>query len=403
MKIWILNHYAIPPDRAGGTRHFDLAKEWEKRGHKTTIIAANFDYMMRTATAQASKQCTNSIINGIEFVQITTRPYYKNDWRRFMSMVDYGVNAFRCLHKAPPPDVIIGSMVHHFAVVSAYTLAKRFHVPFLLEIRDIWPDTLIDMRVFSQHHPFVLMLRFINKFLFPRASYIISVPPFASDRLQQYGAPQDRIAVIPNFVNVERFSPFLPPSPTKPFVVMYVGLHGPSNGLDTVVRAAKIVEQQVKGNVVFRLIGDGPAKESLQKLTAQIKVHNVEFHDPIPKHQLLSVMQNAHAFIFHLKDLPVLTKHGISPNKLLDYMAVGRPVIFACKSKNDPVREAGAGLSIPPENPEEMAKAVLTLAATPYDQLIQMGEAARLYIQRFYSSESAAEKYLRIIYKVTQR
>jgi len=403
MNIWILNHYALPPERAGGTRHFDLAKRWVRDGHQATIIASGFDYMMRSASNIPSDTWHHSrIIEGVRFVWVWARPYERNDLSRLLNMVDYGYNSLRYARHLAPPDAVVGSIVHHFAALAAWRLARRYRVPLILEIRDVWPDTLVDMRAFSPYHPFVLMLEALNRFLFPRASHIVCVPPFAAERLIRSGARADRITVIPNFVDMERFSTVddEPVDDEGPFIVMYTGLHGSSNGLDVVLRAAQLVQDRVGEHAVqFRLVGDGPQKVALEEMARELGLANVVFLPPVPKSEIVAEMKKAHAFIFHLRDMSVLFKHGISPNKLLDYMAVGRPVIFACNSKNNPVADAQAGLTIPPEDPSAMADAVMELVRSPCSLLKQMGQAGRDYIFRFHNADIAARQFLQIIHR----
>ena len=401
MNIWILNHYAIPPNSAGGTRHFDLAKRWSEKGHQVTIFSSNFDYMERIVAQRVAK-CTSEFVDPVMFIRVKTRPYSKNDIHRLLGMVDYAINVLRCPDGIEKPDIIIGSMVHHFAVVASYQLSRKYRVPFIIEVRDLWPETLVEMGAFSDYHPFVVLLKMLNKFLFPRASHIVSVPPFAHERIMHYGVPKERITHLPNFVDIERFSSSESEAKYKDdlFIVMYAGLHGPSNGLDVVLKAAYILQQKKVMDVRFWLVGDGPEKPALIRLSQTLGLRNVEFYQPMPKDRIGELMQKASAFVFHQRDLPVLVNYGISANKLFDYMAVGRPIIFACRSRNDPVTESGGGIAIPPENPQAMANAILRLFHMSQDELKQMGNNARQYVIQNYSADIVAEKYLDLIERI---
>jgi len=403
MKIWILNHYAIPPNSAGGTRHFDLAKRWLRQGHQVTIFSSNFDYMKRAAS-HSTEKCTRELADLVEFVRIKTRPYSKNDIRRFLGMMDYAFNVLSCVNDndMEKPDIIIGSMVHHFAVVAAYQLSRKYQTPFVLEVRDLWPETLVEMGALSDYHPFVLLLKALNKFLFPRASHVVSVPPFVHERIIHYGVPRTRITHLPNFVDVERFShnKIEIEREENPFVVMYAGLHGPSNGLDVVLKSAYVLQQKQIKDIQFWLVGDGPEKAALIRLSQQLGLSNVKFYQSMPKNEVGILMQKASAFVFHLRDLPVLATYGISANKLFDYMAVGRPVIFACRSRNNPVADANGGITIPPENPQAMADAILQLFRMSPDELKQMGRNARQYVVRNHSADVVAEKYLKLLERI---
>ncbi len=401
MDIWILNHYALPPDRAGGTRHFDLARRLVVRGHTVTLIAASFDYLQRTDTRLALREWQASqMIEGVRFVWVRTRAYADNGPGRFFNMIDYARNAWSFGSRQPRPDVIVGSAVHHLAGLAAWALARHHHAPFVFETRDIWPDTLIDLGM-PRWHPAVLAFGALDRFLLPRANWVISLLPLATERLVAGGAPRERISIIPNGVDWERFTnlnDLRRRAPNEPFVVMYLGAHGPANGLDTVVEAARLVQDRVGPSAIhFRLVGNGPEKANLQELSNRLQLRNLTFREPIPKKLVLTEMHQADAFIFHLRALAVLNRFGISPNKLWDYMAAARPVVFACASPNNPVAEAGAGPAVPPDNPARLAEAILNLAHSPTEALQSMGKAGREYVREHYNWDVLAQQYNEVL------
>jgi glycosyltransferase involved in cell wall biosynthesis len=406
MDIWLLNHYALPPDRAGGTRHFDLAKRLVRRGHSATIVAASFDYLQRSdARLKPGEIYASQQIEGVRFVWVRTRAYSGNGLGRLLNMLDYAWNTPQIANRGPPPDVVVGSTIHHFAGLAAWRLARRYQVPFIFEVRDIWPDTLIDLGL-ARWHPAVLLFGALDRFLLSRADGVISLLPRANERLVAGGAARQRIEIIPNGVDWERFASIgddrLPNNET--FRVMYLGAHGPANGLETVLRAAQRVQAQIgPAAVEFVLVGNGPDKPMLQSLATELQLQNVVFKDPVPKDAVLGELQKADAFIFHLRALAVLHRFGISPNKLWDYMAVGRPVLFACDSPNDPVAEAKAGFSLPPQDPPRMAQAVLALREVSVAERLRMGQAGRAYVRERYNWDVLAERFLDVARRAAHR
>ena len=173
MNIWIFNHYAITPDMAGGTRHYDFGKELVKRGHEVTIFASSFHYSQhRELKLTWGEKYKVERVEGVNFVWIKTFPYQKNDWRRVLNMVSYAWKVYwigRGIKKLDQdinkPDIIIGSSVHLLAVLSAYWLSKHYRAKFIMEVRDLWPQTLVDIGKFKENNPIIKILRIIEKFL----------------------------------------------------------------------------------------------------------------------------------------------------------------------------------------------------------------------------------------------
>ncbi|MFN3478658.1 MAG: glycosyltransferase WbuB, partial [bacterium] len=148
MNIWIFNHYAVTPNYPGGTRHFDFSKELIKKGHKVTIFASSFHYMLLEETKKYERNFfIEEDYEGVKFVWIKTPAYKKSDWRRVINMLVYSFRAYfagKILGKKEKPVAIIGSSVHLFAPLVAYFLSKFYKTRFILEIRDLWPKALID-------------------------------------------------------------------------------------------------------------------------------------------------------------------------------------------------------------------------------------------------------------------
>lgn len=400
MNIWILNHYALPPDSAGGTRHFDLARRLVAQGHDVTIIAANTAYM----TGQSERiprgyRFARQLIEGVRFVWVRARPYHGNGLTRLLNMVDYARHVRQVARHLPRPSVLVGVAIHHFTGLAAWDLARHYRVPFVFEVGDIWPDTLVDMGI-SPRHPAVLLFNLLDRFLLRRADHVITLLPLSFDRLAQGGAPRERITLIPNGFDLGRFPLHETPPSTAHFTAMYAGSHGSANGLETLIRAAQLLSvdpDPVAQQVRLLLVGDGPEKAKLEALAVELNVHNVSFEAAVPKAAIAATLQQADALIFHLQALAVLVRFGLSPNKLWDYMAAARPVIFACIGGNNPIQEAGAGLSIAPERPAALAHALVTLARMPPAERQRMGLAGRSYVERHHDWDALTEQFLAVL------
>jgi glycosyltransferase involved in cell wall biosynthesis len=295
----------------------------------------------------------------------------------------------------PEPDVIVGSSLTLFAALSAERLARRRKVPFVLEIRDLWPQTLIDMGM-SSIHPAVLLFGAIEKYLYRHADRIITLLPHSADHMAARGARRELITCIPNGVDMEMVPTPNPPRNDGAFTVMYAGSHGLSDELNTVLDAAAILHREAPKRFCFRFIGDGPSKDALRRRVEKEHIDNVVFEKPVPKLTLLSRLPEADAFILSAKKTD-LYQNGISPNKLCEYMAAGRPTIVAVDTANNPVAEAEGGITVAPEDPAAMAEAIKSLAAMPVEERWQMGIRARLYVQENYSSTVLARRLEQVL------
>ncbi len=401
MNIWIFNHYAITPNLPGGTRHFDFAKELNKRGYKITIFASSFHYSLLKETKEYNKKLyTEEVYEGVRFIWIKTFPYKKNDWRRVINMLSYSARVYNIAKKLDieKPNIIIGSSVHLFAVLSAYFLAKSYKVPFIMEVRDLWPLTLIDMGV-SRWNPFVIILGIIEKFLYKRAKRIITLLPRASDYITSLGIPEDKIVYIPNGVDLDRFYSIKIQKENKQgLTVLYMGAMGKSNNLDIVLKSAEILHKEYP-DIKFIFVGDGYEKPNLIKMAEDKKLKNVEFKDPVPKKDTIKIISEVDILILPLRNLN-LYKYGMSFNKVFDYLASGKPIIFSSNSFNNPIEEANAGITVPPDDPVELAKAIVKFYEMSDKERQTMGENGRRYIEKYHAIPTLVDKLVNLMQEI---
>jgi len=394
-NVWILNHYAISPDMSGGTRHYDLGKELVRRGHKVTIFASGFDHNTKKYIKVHPKERFKvEDYNGVRFVWVNTIPYYGNDWRRILNMISYGARVLNVCRGIEKPDTIIGSSVHPFAVLAAWWLARRYKTRFIFEVRDLWPQSAIDMGVIKAKGMPAKMLYLWEKLMYKRAKKVIVLMPNAKNYLKKRGIDPQKIVWIPNGVDSGKFNN---PEPLNSsfdvakafkkykdkFRVVYAGAHGPANGLGVGIDAAYLLFKK-SANVHFFLIGDGPEKKRLIKKAEGRAVDNITFLDPVSKSQIPSVLQQSDLLMFCLRNLDIY-KYGISLNKMYDYFASGKPVIMAGDTVNDVVREARAGITVEPENPEALAEGIIKILEMAPEEREKLGANGRAYVEKYHS------------------
>ena len=406
-NVWILNHYAKEPGGAGGTRHYGLARHLRKHGWRTSVIASSFELTTGRQRLADRERTRISDFDGVPFLWIRTPQYEGNGGGRMGNMLTYAARVLlpKSTKGLERPDVIVGSSVHPFAAWSGAILAKRWQVPFVFEVRDLWPQTLVDLGRLRERSIVTNVLRKLEKWLYDRADRIVVLLPQADEYIVPLGVPKHKIVWIPNGVELEDY-----PDPRQPlihegFTLMYFGAHGQANGLDCVLKAmAELQRRPEMSHVRLRMIGDGPFKPSLLKLAEELQLANVEFADPVPKREIPTVAAEADAFVFNLIDAPVFN-YGISSNKLFDFFAAARPIIFCCKSSNNPVAEAHAGITVPPGEPAALSQAIAMLALMPAGERNQMGRAGRAYVERSHGVDSLAARFanmLNELVKVTE-
>jgi glycosyltransferase involved in cell wall biosynthesis len=233
---------------------------------------------------------------------------------------------------------------------------------------------------------------------------VTGVLPGIQRYAEAHGVPSDRICYFPNGVDPASYPEPSPPPQGKPFLISYFGAHGPANDLGTVLEAAAIVQRSAGADAVrVRLVGDGSEKPALIRRSQDLGLRNTEFRAPVPKPQLAALAQESCAFVFHLRRLPVIERHGLSSNKLFDYLLAARPVIFACKSLNNPVGEAGAGLCADCENPQGIADAAVRLRSMSSDERWHMGTRGRQYVLAHHDLSKLAIRLQEFLAAILER
>lgn len=395
-NIWIINHYATLEDEPA-TRSYDFAKKLVEKGYKVTILASSFSHYR---FQEKKDYCGNNYLfenhNGIKFIWIKTFPYYRNNWRRVFNMIIFSWRVF-CVGKKlkDNPNIIIGVSVHPLAAFSAYFLAKNKGSRFFLEITDLWPEILIDMGIISKKTPVVFMLRKLEKFLFRRAEKIITLWPFAYRYIEGLGFSKEKVVWIPHFVDFSRIKnlePYDGGINKKYMKFFYFGIHSDYAGLEAIIESASILQKENEKRAKFIFVGNGSEKAKLIRMAEKLNLKNVEFLDMIPKTEMHKIMNEADVFIFTLKNMPLLLKYGISSNKLIDYLAAGRPLIFSANSDNNPVKEAGAGITVPAQSPKDFVLAVQNMINLEPSQRVKMGQNAREYAEKHHDLNILVKK-----------
>ncbi|MHB8671985.1 MAG: glycosyltransferase family 4 protein [Acidimicrobiales bacterium] len=396
-RVWIVNHYADAPDRPSGTRHHDLARVLVGRGQRVTIFAAGFSHVTgREERLGRGRLYRIQWFGGVRFVWLRTFPYRGNTWRRPVNMLSFVVAFLLVQRRFRSPDAIIGSTVHPFAALAAWLVARSRGAAFLFEIRDLWPQTLVDLGALRDGGIGERVLRAVEAHLVRNADTVIGLMPGLRDYLESRDLPTDRIVYLPNGIDPDAFDAAADEPAAVAgartalvaidrlrisgrVVVGYVGSFGRVNGVATIVSAARIAEAESPGRIGLVLVGDGPDRAAVARMVGDDPA--VVLCPAVPRSSVPSVLRALDATVAHATATPVY-RYGLSFNKLFEYMAAGRPVVFACTSAYDPVALSGAGLTVPPDDPIALARALLAIADLPPEAAAAMGDSGRAYVER---------------------
>jgi len=402
MRVWIFFHYASTPDQPF-TGPYDLSKCLVRKGHEITIFASSFShYKFKELRLQPGENWKTEDVNGVKFVWIKTPPYCRNDWRRILNMLAYGWRAFWMAARLKEmPDAIIGVTNHPIAALSGYCVSFVKRCRFFFEVRDLWPLTLVQFGMLKERSAITWLMFRLESFLFKKAEKIIMVWPRMDEYGATHGITQDKFVWIPQCVDLNRYDTLRPyhGNPSDPFTIMYLGGHVNANAIEVILRAAHVLQFEGSNLVRFVFVGDGQEKGNLMKLARNLNLKNVEFWDIVPRNDLPRVMNEADAFVLSMKNLPDLYKYGISWNKLSDYLVAGRPIVLAGAPGYNPVSMAGAGLTVPPEDPAALAMAIKELVALTPEARARMGANGKSYAKEFHDVMVLADRLEAVLQK----
>lgn len=378
--LLIVNHFALAPDMGGGTRHIELGRELARRGWRVTIAASDFHVLERAYVRRASasdRRAIDETVDGVRLRWLWSSPYDRNDGKRIANWLSFARSLVQTRWTDDRPDVVLGSSPQLFAALGAWRVARRLGVPFVLEVRDLWPESLgVGGR---RRGPGYWGLWVVARFLYRVASRIVVLARGVQDYLERLGVPATRIVYVPNGADLGAFAE-RETAAGDVLRLVYAGAHGPANGLDVVLGAATLLRDDAR--VRFLLVGDGPAKAALVQRAHAERLSNVEFLDPVPKARIPQLLASCDAGLMVLKDVPLFA-FGVSPNKLFDYWGAGLPVV--CNVPGEVagwVRDANGGVQTRDASAESLAEAIRTLVAMSPERRAATGAAGREWVRR---------------------
>ena len=374
LNVWIFHPYGGPPGVGRFERQINLARATQSGSVKNTVFFASWHHINGQAVEETSRD-----ERGVNYIPIPCRQYTGNGVGRILNMLDFdlGVRSYfreECAEgKTGAPDVIVASSPHPFVYTAAAFVRKKTNARVVLEVRDLWPESLTAFAGVGSLHPVVVLFRWMMKMAYRGADAVVSVLPGSKKYLQENGC-QKVVLEVPNGISVSEVDRRLalsldvahkdaisPLKASGKILIGYCGAMGPPNSLGQLVDLQHYVASNgLKVNYHFLLIGEGNYKEELQNCRRQ-------FDDPIftilpslPKPEVPSWLNQMDAGVVFWEDRP-LYRHGVSPNKVWEYFAVSIPVLWVGNTRYDPVKESGGGFSLLPNDPEALHRQLETM------------------------------------------
>ncbi|WP_426210996.1 glycosyltransferase family 4 protein [Massilia sp. TWP1-3-3] len=405
MNILLINHYAGSLRHGMEYRPFYLAREWVRLGHRVRIIASSQSHIRALAPHLDGRARLDETIDGVQYRWIATPAYRGNGAARVLNMFAFVSQLYRQgrqLAREFDADVVIASSTYPLDIWPAHRIARLSGARLLFELHDLWPLSPMELGGYSSWHPFIMLLQAAENYACRHADAIVSILPKVREHLEAHGMAPHKLHIVPNGADPAEWLGVADQLPglagarlaalrrQGKFIVGYAGTHGVANALDTLLAAASVVGDE---RFAFVLVGGGPEKARLQAIAAERKLSNVHFFDPVPKQQVPALLECFDvAYIGWQRQR--LYRFGIAPNKLIDYMMAGCAILHSVEAGNDPVLEAGCGLTVAPQDPAAVARGLLALFMLSPDERAALGQRGRAFAMANLSYPVLGRRFL---------
>nr|WP_298994222.1 glycosyltransferase family 4 protein [uncultured Polaribacter sp.] len=411
MRILLIHQYFLEKGDGGGSRFNEMTKTWSSQGHSVTVLAGMVHYNTGKKQDRYKARFTfkdKQFYENVDIIRCHVSESYNVSflgrlWAYFSFVIS---SIYAGLFKTEGKyDVILVTSPPLFVGITAYILSLIKRIPFVFEIRDLWPESAIDTGVLKNKQ-IIKFAYWFEKFIYKKAKLInVLTPAFRDKLIKDKNISLQKIIFIPNaadFTLAERIQKEISFNPSEfkkelglenNFVITYVGAHGVANHLIQLVAAA---EELKDTNVVFQLIGAGMRKQALQEEVLKKGLKNVIFRDPVPKKEVFKYILASDMGASVLKKVD--TFKTIYSNKTFDYMSCKKPILLAIDGvSRDLVHNAKCGIYVEPENTKEIVRGIRESIRLSEDELSQMGESGYKYAKEYFDREHLAKEYLRKI------
>lgn len=394
IHVLLIHQAFVPSNGAGGTRHYELAKYCVKRKCRFTVVAGSISYL----TGERTKQ--NDDERGIQITQAFTYPsLHKGFVFRILAFISFMFSSTWEGITCKQPDVVMGTSPPIFQAFSAWLVSVFRNKPFLLEIRDLWPEFAIDLGVLK-NRILIQLSRGLEAFLYRRSDLILVNSPAYRDYLLNHGTIDKKIKFVPNGVDSSMFESSGNESILRgkyqlqgKKLMIYTGALGMANDIYTLLDAMKLLKKETRIHLV--LAGDGMEKKPLERYAIHHGLNNVTFTGALPKSSIPIVLAESDACVAILKNIPMFKT--TYPNKVFDYMAAGKPTILAIDGViREVIEESKGGIYSTPGDALQLAENIKLVLNNPI-KARKMGISAKKYVTRHFNRANQADEFYQIL------
>jgi glycosyltransferase involved in cell wall biosynthesis len=405
VKVLLVTHYFPPEVGAPQARLSEMARHWASSGIDVTVVTG----MPNHPTGVVPSDYRGAVVRREERdgVRILRSWLYATPNEGFVkkTLGHLSFMVSSVLLSAPrtgPADVVVVSSPTFFSIASAWLIARLRRARLVVEIRDLWPAIFVELGVLT-NRPIIAILERLELAAYRAADAVVVVSEgFRSDLIRR-GVPADKVTTIRNGVDLDRFSPDLQPDPVdrrwlgageNDLLVLYLGAHGISQGLSSVIEAAALLDDEP---VHVALVGEGADKPAVRAHLEQVGATNVTMLAGVPRERVPALLAAADVCLVPLRDLPLFST--FIPSKMFEYLGAGKAVVGSVRGETARILEEAGAVVVPPEDPRAMAAALRELAADP-ERRARMGARGRDYVQQHFDRRMLAEAYSRLLLRL---
>ncbi|HEY8601368.1 MAG TPA: glycosyltransferase family 4 protein [Thermomicrobiales bacterium] len=402
MRIAYYSHYFTPEIGAPSMRLHDLSRQWLTIGHDVQVVTCFPNHPTGVLyPGYSGGLAMRERLDGVDVLRHWTYiTPNKGILKKTLGHITYLPSAMLLSdHRLANPNVTIGSSPTFFAAIAAAGAAARRRIPFVMEVRDLWPAIFVELGVLKDRR-IIAALERLELALYRRATRIVTVTEAFRRNLIERGVPEEKVATVPNGADDDFWRPQDPPSALRAklglvnrCVVLYIGAHGISHGLARILDAAETLRH--RPDIQFLFVGEGAEKANLEAQARRVGLGNVRFLDSVDKAAVREFYALADVCLVPLRDIPLFDT--FIPSKMFEIMAMGRPIVASVRGEAAAILErSGAAVVTPPETSAAIAEAILRLVDRPEERRV-MGERGRAFVTAHYSRRALAGNYLDIL------
>ncbi|TXH36605.1 MAG: glycosyltransferase WbuB [Rhodospirillaceae bacterium] len=406
MRILFLTHYFPPEVNAPASRTYEHCRRWVQAGADVTVVTCVPNHPRGVIfPGYRNRLWQRDRIDGIDVVRVWTFATANEGFLlRTLNYVVFMLMSIAASCFVKRPDVVISTSPQFFAGLAGYVASRLRRARWILEIRDLWPESILAVGAIKSK-AIIGLLEWLERFAYRKADQIVVVTESFVQHVANHGGKPDRIAVITNGVDLSTFQRRDRDTAwagelglNDKFVAAYVGTHGMAHGLKTILEAAEILRD--RADIAILMVGDGAAKAGLKEERDKRGLDNVVMLDEMPKEKMAQIWSISDASLVLLRNLPLFST--VIPSKIFESMAMERPIILGVVGESARIIEAAqSGILITPESAEELSAAIRRLA-DDRDHVSALGRNGADYVRTHYDRDKLAATFLDIIRRVAQ-